>query len=311
MSSDDHSNDRIDDIEREIDQDRSHLRQTISALEDKLSPGQIFDQVWSYARRNGGTFSDNLVQTVSNNPVPVIMTAVGVAWMALARNRDDYREDAWYREGSDFASDYPSDYPARASYGVDPAYDDAFEDEFDPLYGDDAFRDSEFGSVTSTRSSPASASSPSTTDKTGQKIKDMKADLGGKARSAKAGASESLHRAGDKARHLSDDARRSARQVRERSRRQWQHASHGARDFFETNPLAIGAAALAVGALIGAALPETDAEKRLLGEKGEKLTDKAKALMESSVNDLAQAGKAGAQAAKENLRSSSTLQGRA
>ncbi len=304
MSSRDHTNDRIDDIERDIDRDRNHLSQTISALEDKLSPGQIFDQVWSYARRNGGTFSDNLVRTVSNNPVPVIMTAVGIAWMAMGRSRDDYREEAWYSEDSD--------YPTRASYGVDPAYDeDIYDEDIQELYGDSGYVDNAFGSSATTTSSLAGSTAESTTDKARQKVKGLKDDLSSKARHARDGASESLHRAGDKARHLSRDARRSAQQARERSRRQWQQASHGARDFFEANPLAIGAAALAVGALLGAALPETEAEKRLLGEKGEHLKDKAKSLVESSVNDLTQAGKAGARAVKENLQSSSTLQGRA
>lgn len=304
MSNSNHTNDRIDDIERDIDRDRNHLSQTIRALEDKLSPGQIFDQVWTYARRNGGTFSDNLVQTVSNNPVPVIMTAVGIAWMAMGRNRTDYRSDAWYSEDGD--------YPSRASYGVDPSYDDAYGDDIDEIYADSAYDDTAFGSTSTTTSASASSStSSSTTDKARDKAKGLKDGLSSKARSARQGASDSLHRAGDRARHLGGDARRSAQQMRERSRRQWQQASHGARDFFETNPLAVGAAALAVGALIGAALPETEAEKRLMGEKGEHLADRAKSMVKSSVDDLTEAGKAGAQAAKEKFQSSSTVQGRA
>lgn len=286
MSKHEHANDRVDDIERDIDRDRDHLSQTIRALEDRLSPGQIFDQVWGYARRNGGTFSDNLVRTISENPVPVILTAAGIAWMALARHRD--RDDAWYSEDAD--------YPVRASYGVDPSYDDAYDDDIDQLYGDTAYLDTEFGSTATTTSSPAA----SATSKAGQKYRDVKDTLESKTREAKEGA-----------RHLTRDARRSARHLRDRSRRQWSQASHGARDFFDTNPLAVGAAALALGALIGAALPETEAERRLLGEKGERLTGKAKSLVESSVNDLTEAGKAGAHAIKENLKSSSSLQGRA
>jgi len=44
---------------------------------------------------------------------------------------------------------------------------------------------------------------------------------------------------------------------------------------FESNPLAITAVAVAVGAAIGLALPATDPEKRMLGQTGSRLIDTA------------------------------------
>lgn len=98
-----------DQLEREIDEQRAHIGDTISALEAQFSPGQMLDKVLSYSRANGGEFAQNLVDTVKRNPVPTIMTALGVAWMMYGQNRS----------GFPYADGVPSD----ASYGVDPAYD--------------------------------------------------------------------------------------------------------------------------------------------------------------------------------------------
>ena len=96
-------------LEREIDEQRAHIGDTISALEAQFSPGQMLDKVLSYGRANGGEFTRNLVNTVKNNPVPTIMTAVGIAWMMYGQNR------------SGFAYGYGTS--ANASYGLDSDYE--------------------------------------------------------------------------------------------------------------------------------------------------------------------------------------------
>lgn len=99
-----------DELEREVNQQRAYVSETLSALERKFSPGQIFDQVLSYTRTNGGDFSRNLVDSVKNNPLPAVLTATGLAWLMIGQNRSaqrDFLEDDYYN----------------ASYGVDPAYE--------------------------------------------------------------------------------------------------------------------------------------------------------------------------------------------
>jgi hypothetical protein len=76
-------------LEREIDEERAHIRHTLDVLEGKLSPGEIFDKVLDYTRRNGGEFSRNLVDAVTHNPIPVLMTAVGISWMLYQQNRTE------------------------------------------------------------------------------------------------------------------------------------------------------------------------------------------------------------------------------
>lgn len=255
-------NGKIENIEREIDRDRAHLNETIRALEDKLSPGQLVDQVWGYAKRNGGDFSDNLVRTVVNNPVPLILAGVGIAWTAINQNRGP---------SADWDSD-DADYPVDASYGVDPDYDSEFD-----------FNESGSGE-----------------------------SLGSKARhkmdGVKGALSDRMHRASGKASGLSRNARHSARTMGSRGRQGLSRASHDARDFMEQNPLAVGAIALAAGALIGALLPVTDKEKKLLGDRADRVVSKTRSAAQKTMDSVTEAGKEGARAAKETFESSSSTE---
>lgn len=71
-------------IEREVDQARARVGQTLSELSDRLSPGELLDQALGMAREHGGEFGRNLGAQVKNNPIPMILTSVGVSWMMMS-----------------------------------------------------------------------------------------------------------------------------------------------------------------------------------------------------------------------------------
>lgn len=73
-------------LERDIDRTRASLGRTVDALEKRLSPGELLDQALGLAREHGGQFATNLGRSVRNNPMPVILTGVGVAWMMASSN---------------------------------------------------------------------------------------------------------------------------------------------------------------------------------------------------------------------------------
>lgn len=255
MNSHSNSNGSIKDMEREIDQDRTHFAQTLSALEEKFSPGQIVDQALGYAKRNGGDFSNNLVKTVSNNPIPTILTGIGLAWMAVSQNRNtggsQYRDsDSYYEPGS-------------------------------------------YAGTTSTTGSSSSSKLSGAKDGAKEKASGMKNSL-----------SSSADHASERAHALSDNARHSARDMSDRGRQQWERTSTNARSFFQENPLAVGAAAVAIGALIGAALPVSSRERELLGSTGEQAIDRAKSMAKDAKDTATEAGKAGVQAAKDQAKQS-------
>ena len=78
---------RPDEILAEIDRTRGEMDRTLSAIEQRLTPGQLVDQGLDYLRHSGANeFVQNLGGTAKQNPLPVAVTAIGIAWlMALGR----------------------------------------------------------------------------------------------------------------------------------------------------------------------------------------------------------------------------------
>lgn len=76
-----------EELEREIDETRADVQATLYALERKLSPEQLFDRTVGRMRDNGGEFVHNLSESVKHNPMPVLLTSIGLAWMMMADGR--------------------------------------------------------------------------------------------------------------------------------------------------------------------------------------------------------------------------------
>lgn len=74
-------------LEQEINAKREHISDLVDALEQRLSPGQLMDQLLAYSKGNGGEFFHNLGTTLKNNPVPTALTVLGLAWLGLNQNR--------------------------------------------------------------------------------------------------------------------------------------------------------------------------------------------------------------------------------
>ncbi|MGJ7460781.1 DUF3618 domain-containing protein [Halomonas sp. MA07-2] len=71
-------------LEREVDQARARLGRTASELSDRLSPGELIDQALGMAREHGGEFGRNLGAQVKNNPMPMILTSIGISWLMMS-----------------------------------------------------------------------------------------------------------------------------------------------------------------------------------------------------------------------------------
>ncbi|MEX1215983.1 DUF3618 domain-containing protein [Saccharospirillum sp.] len=74
-------------LEREVDEARASLSRTARDLSDRFSPGELMDQALGMAREHGGEFGRNLGNQVKNNPLPLILTSVGISWMMMSSGR--------------------------------------------------------------------------------------------------------------------------------------------------------------------------------------------------------------------------------
>jgi hypothetical protein len=77
-------------LEREIDQKREAIGNIVHALENKLSPGELIDTALGYVKGGGGEFFGNLSNTVKANPVPTLLTSVGLIWLMAGQNRQPH-----------------------------------------------------------------------------------------------------------------------------------------------------------------------------------------------------------------------------
>jgi ElaB/YqjD/DUF883 family membrane-anchored ribosome-binding protein len=207
-----------EELERDIDRTRSSLGRTIDELENRLSPGQLIDQALSMGRRHGGELAANLGRSVENNPLPLLLTAVGIAWMMMSSNEP------------------------RAGRRADTADWDDLSPEGGRFAGT---RDKLEGGMETARSAAGA--------------------VGERASRARDAIGHTVSHTGERMRYAGERMRAGSGRLRE-----------GFLRLLEEQPLLVGAIGLAVGAAIGAALPRTEQEDRLLGETSDSAARKLK-----------------------------------
>ena len=79
---------RPEEIQAEIARTRGDMDATLTAIEQRLTPGQLVDQGLDYLRSSGANeFVHNLGGSVKNNPLPVALMGIGIAWLMATGNR--------------------------------------------------------------------------------------------------------------------------------------------------------------------------------------------------------------------------------
>ena len=65
------------DYEQEAERTRRRLAENLDELSDRLTPGQVFDEMLSYSRAGGGTFLQVFSNAMRENPVPSLLIGAG------------------------------------------------------------------------------------------------------------------------------------------------------------------------------------------------------------------------------------------
>jgi Protein of unknown function (DUF3618) len=117
--------DSSEDIERDIERTRADIDRTLSDLQHKLSPNALINEALASARvktalRSAGSgtanFAASLGRTMSSHPIPVLLTAVGVAWLAFSA-----RSSANGGRKRELSSSETSQVPTAAHVEAEPA----------------------------------------------------------------------------------------------------------------------------------------------------------------------------------------------
>jgi hypothetical protein len=107
---------RPHEIQAEIDRTRREVDATLHAIEQRLAPGQLYDQGVQYLRSNGGTeFFSNLGEQAKRNPMPVALVGIGLAWLMARGSGSGTEPGAASGRGSEFSAGSGPDLGERAS----------------------------------------------------------------------------------------------------------------------------------------------------------------------------------------------------
>ena len=263
-----------DEILAEVESVRSDMDSTLSAIERKLTPGQLVDQGLDYLRTSGANeFVSNLGSSVKQNPIPVALVGVCLAWlMASSRNGN-----------ASTGSQSTSGMLRRATDATSSAWTGAR----DQARG--AGRTlSDAAQTARERFDQARQSASGTAQSAYERLDQARQSVSGTVQSARQTVSDTVHSARDALSHGADVAQR-----------QFERARGGYDWMVREQPLALGAIGIAVGALLASAAPRTRTENEWMGEASDRLTERAK-----------EAGREQMERAGDALRSGSSPQDR-
>ena len=281
-------------IERDLDQTRSRLDGHLSELQQRLSPGQVLDDLMGYFRGSeGADFGRSLLENVRANPMPAALTGIGVAWLMAINPRAGTTAQA--------AAPAASGNVVR-TYGGPRGFDQGGYDamttrvtaaeqgvlrehgEADHAYTarlDDA-RGQAIG---------LARHAQETTESFGQRIGDALAS----ARQAIVGGAHDLRdQASGAAGSIGSAAQSAAQSVSGAAQRAGGAAAQGGQAASQAggnlvamladNPALLGAIGLAAGALLGALLPQSGQEEAALGGIAGQARDTARSLAQGAVD---------------------------
>ena len=238
-------------IEQEVDRERARVADTIDALQSKLSPKGIVDEVAKALSAHGGEITGGLGRAVRDNPLPLILTGIGLTWL-MASSREKRASPPEFPTGSS---------PRYGTSGVGMREVGAqVTSATDTTIG--GLR----GTVSNARDTTAHAmgAASDAAGSAGSKLADLASGAASTLADAASGATTTVN----------DGLEASAAQARaaaDWSAEQGRQAMRGLGAFAEEQPLVLGALALAIGAAIGGALPRTRTEDSLVGAHADRL----------------------------------------
>lgn len=270
-------------IEQDIAQDRQRIEEKLDAIQQRMSPGQMVDEALSFVKSSGGgEYASNFGAAVKNNPIPLALIGVSLAWLMAGPKNSP----------STYVRSPEETYPLATTQGpvrrIGPPeangdvryshFSDASGSRFKALTDDAGHRAGHF-------IDESGKSFRGFADATGRQIHDIRDEAGNLFDEVSgwiAGAWQSIS---DSAGKASDGIASAGRGAADTGGQ----INDAILKHFKDQPLVGGALAFAVGAAIGAALPSTSAENSLMGEASDRVKDNLSAEASNAVDKVSEA----------------------
>ncbi len=254
------------DYELEARATRHRLTASLDELSDRLTPGQVFDELLTYAKGGGGNFFRALTVAARENPVPSLLISAGCMMflsekMGLNRLVSNGMSNGI---GADRGSDIPrpvhrvSDSASGAPNVAKRALDQV---------------SSTVGSAASSVTSGVKSASDFVSNQASNMAEGVKQGAGalgeqvtGAADQLKRGAQDVGDKVGEYSTAISEQVADAADRTQRQATRTMRQVKDTTASFINDQPLLFAAIGLAVGAVLAAALPSTTTEDELMGE---------------------------------------------
>lgn len=281
-------------IRDNIQQTRQQMSHTIDAIQEKLSPQHLVheakhavrdatigraEEVMNDVTDTVQSAGSSILDTIRENPIPTALAAVGLGWLIMKAVNNAQANN----QPTDGYQGYARPSAQRYSYGAYPTYQSR--------YGGYNANQGPVGQATSAVQNAAS----NVTDK----VQDVAGNVADTVQ-------DTASNVADTAQQLASQAQDQVQQIGYQAEAQMYRARNWLEQTWESNPLALGAAALAAGAIIGGLIPETQMEDRLMGDQRDTLLQKAEGVAEDTVQKVQSAAEQALGTVKQNVTQSQT-----
>jgi ElaB/YqjD/DUF883 family membrane-anchored ribosome-binding protein len=270
-----------DHIERDLARTRARMDRRLDELGDHLTPKQMLNDAFAYFKGgNGADFTQDVIGKVKANPLPVVLTGIGIAWLMASSNRPASSISTTARQ---------PDIAARlrdAEAGIVQGPDEHGDEHASRL---DEARGKVLGitkGASDTASDYAQRIKLAVVSAT-QSARETRHDLSAHASTA--------------ASSMSGQAQRSGQAITQGMG----NMARSTRDTFASvtaNPFALGAIAAVAGLVAGALIPATEQEERALGETATRLRTAGRDLAQDVVDRGGQVASEALGAVKESAQ---------
>ena len=257
-------------IEREVEAQRQRIESTIGEIREKLSPGQLVDEILAHTKDGGQQFVGNLGRTATANPLPTALLGVSLAWLMFGQKQDSGHSGQHTGQyGGHYAS--PSlakvtgDGLQRVSHAQDEIGDwySEFIDESGKKY---RAKSNELGHRAGHFMDETGKQVSGFMDEAGRQVESFRDEAGNVLDQSMGWAAKTWHDAAEGVSHTMQQASDGAAQLSSDMRQQASRMADGTMKAFQDQPLIAGALAFAAGAALAAALPSTRQEDEAVGE---------------------------------------------
>jgi F0F1-type ATP synthase membrane subunit b/b' len=327
-------------IRRNIERTRAQMGETIDRIQYRLDPdrlrgqaeeavrdatiGRVEDMAYQ-AKRKAKRAQRGIVQKVKSNPIPSALIGLGLGWLMMSSSDKEQERTRYYVYDYDYDYDYDFDYDyddfdyeyegygrpyvgsrqrmagrdydyartytgpyARGDYGQRGRLQSEYDNMADSM--EEARQNVREGAEYAQRR--AGETADSVRRRAGEAVDQAQEQVG-----------EIRDRAQEEAEHLRHQMNEQAEYMRRQAQRQMRRTKQTFNTAMENNPLAVGALALAAGALIGLSVPRTHIEDEWMGDTSDHLKheirDEAQDTLEKAKRVAKEASQAVGDAAKD------------